>query len=79
MTTSNDLPRERGVEEGQEGSVASLEPRKLGPQQPLHVMNYNMEAMDLGWWRKEPGSLMGRAAGMPAVPQNLLVFCFPQP
>lgn len=54
MTTSNELRREFEVEEGQEElegwerDVTSPEPRKLGPQQPVRVISYNVEAMDLG-------------------------------
>lgn len=54
MTTSNELRREFEVEEQQgeleerERDVTSPEPRKLGPQQPVHVISYNMEEMNLG-------------------------------
>lgn len=48
MTTSNELPWEPEVEAGWEGDGTSREPRKLGPQQSLHVIGCNMEAMDLG-------------------------------
>lgn len=71
MTTSNELPRECGVEEGQEGDVASLGARKLGPQQPLDVISYNMETMDLGWWQTKPGLLAHSWDGLVACLQFL--------
>lgn len=56
MTASNELPRKFRkfeVEKGQEElegweDITSLEPKKLGLQQPLHVISYNTEMMDLG-------------------------------
>lgn len=35
--------------EGWEVDITSLEPRKLGLQQPVHVISYHVGAMDLGW------------------------------
>ena len=82
MTTSNELLRGLRVEEGQEGGITSLEPRKLGPQQLLYVISCIMKVMDLGRWQMKPGPLThllrGGADRMPAVPWAL-IFCFPQP
>lgn len=59
------------MEEGQEGGVTSLRTRKLGPQQPVDVISYNMETMDLGWWQTKPEPLTHSWDGLVACLQFL--------